>query len=146
MVEISWLGRPNRWMKYNLKNFSSLLHFIAPPFLVNLRADQTAQPVCMHDDSNDAVCCKEIHFEDRIAMKLNFEVKTCQQTRKLGNPNAKFPAKSKHSNNFCTVRARRKTSTDCLYDIGVEISNGDVISAAGCFLGNIVAKTTSDPF
>jgi hypothetical protein len=43
---------------------------------------------------------------------------------------------------FWTVRDGRKISTDHKYKIGVEVSNGDVISAAG---RQLAAKTICSP-
>ena len=60
---------------------------------------QTAEPICTHDSSNDAVCCKEVPFGGRVDTKLHLGVKT-PENPKFWNRDAKFPAKSIHSNNF----------------------------------------------
>jgi hypothetical protein len=53
--------------------------------------------------SNEAVYCKEVPFGSRIDTTLRFGVKT-HKNSKFFDQDAKFPAKSIHSNNFWTVR------------------------------------------
>ena len=65
-------------------------------------------------NSDDAVCCKEVPFGRRVDTKLLFCVKI-PRNAKFWNRNAKFPAKSIHSNNFWTVRDWRKIPTDWLF-------------------------------
>ena len=130
-------------MKYNLNfraiPYLTLLYFTF--FFLYASTAQTAEPICTHDSSNDAVCCKEVSFGVRVDTKLHLGVKT-PENPKFWNRNAKFPAKSIHSNNFWTVRDRRKISTDSLYKIGVGESNGDAIFTLG---RHLAAKTTSGP-
>jgi hypothetical protein len=95
----------------------------------------------MRDDSNDAVCYKEMPFRSRVDVKEHFGFKT-PENPKFRNRNAKFPAKSVHSNNFWTVRDRRKISAHALNKIRVGESNGDAISVLG---RHLVEKTTSGP-
>ena len=110
-------------------------------FFLHVSTAQTAQPIYTHDGSNDAVCCKEVPFGGRIDMKLHLGVKI-PENPKFWNRDAKFPAKSIHSNNFWTVRDRRKISTECLHKIGVGESNCNVIFGLG---RHLAAKTTSGP-
>ena len=44
---------------------------------------QTAKPICIHDGSNDAVCCKEVPFGGRVDTKLHLGVKTPQKPQIL---------------------------------------------------------------
>ena len=69
-------------MKYNLENFSyytlpyfTLLSFNFFLFLYASTA-QTAEPICTHNGSNDAVCCNEVPFGGRVDTKLHLGVKT----------------------------------------------------------------------
>ena len=73
-------------MKYNL-NFRAILYFTLPylTFFLFLYAStaQTAEPICTHDSSNDAVCCKEVPFGGRVDTKLHLGVKTPQKPQIL---------------------------------------------------------------
>jgi hypothetical protein len=70
-------GCPHRTVKYNLKDFSYFtLPYLILPFSLYASAVQTARPFCPLDSSNDAVCCKEVPFGDRIDTRLHSGVKT----------------------------------------------------------------------
>ena len=118
--------------------YFTLLYFT---FFLYASTAQKAEPIRMHNGSNDAVCCKEVPFRGRVDKKLHLGDKP-PKNPKFWNRNAKFPAKSMHSNNFWTVRDRQKISIDSLYKIGVVESNGDVIFGIG---RHPAAKTTSGP-
>ena len=130
-------------MKYNLNfhtiPYLTLLFFTF--FFLYASTAQTAEPICAHDGSNDAVCCKEVPFGSRVDTKLHFGVKPPEKP-KFWNRDAKFLAKLIHTNNFWTVRDRQKISTDSLYKIWVGESNGNVIFALG---RHLAVKTTSGP-
>ena len=61
-------------MKYNL-NFRTILYLTLPFLFLYASTAQTAEPICTHDGSNDAVCCKEVPFGGRVDTKLHFGVK-----------------------------------------------------------------------
>ena len=63
-------------MKYNLKNFSYYTLPYLYLFFLHASTAQTAEPMCTHDGSNDAVCCKEVPFGGRVDTKLHLGVKT----------------------------------------------------------------------
>ena len=66
-------------MKYNL-NFRTILYFTLPYltffFFLYASTAQTAEPICKHIGSNDAVCCKEVPIGGRADTKLNLGAKT----------------------------------------------------------------------
>ena len=64
-------GPTDRW------NITStfVLYFTLPFLFLYVSTAQTAEPICTHDSSNDAVCCKEVPFGGRVDMKLHLGVK-----------------------------------------------------------------------
>ena len=64
-------------MKYNLKHFSyyTLIPILYLTFFLSASTAQTAEPISMHNGSNDAVCSKEVPFGGRIDTKLHLGVK-----------------------------------------------------------------------
>ena len=97
MVLIGWLGAAPQIGEIQPQNsYNTLLYLFL--FLYASTA-QTAEPICTHNGSNDAVCCKEVPFGGRVDTKLHLGVKT-PENPKFWNRGAKFPAKSIHSNNF----------------------------------------------
>ena len=50
--------------------YLTLPYLTLPFFLLYASTAQTAEPICMHDSSNDAVCCKEVPFGGRVYTKL----------------------------------------------------------------------------
>jgi hypothetical protein len=141
LESLGWGGPTDRWNitweAFLTTPYLSLpyLYFI----LVRLYTAQTAQPICTHDISNDAVCSKKVPYGGRVYMKQNFGVKTPEYP-KFWNPNAKFPAKSILRINFWTMKDRRKIPTDHLHKIGVAESKHEAISALG---RHLTAKTIS---
>ena len=78
-------------MKYNL-NFRTIPYFILPYlFFLYASTAQTAEPICTHDSSNDAVCCKEVPFGGRIVTKLYLGVKTPRKPQIL-EPGCQIPS------------------------------------------------------
>ena len=71
-------------MKYNL-NFLTILYFTLPYLFLFLYAStaQTAEPISTHNDSNDAVYCKEVPFGGRVDTKLHLGVKTLRKPQIL---------------------------------------------------------------
>ena len=53
-----------------------ILPHLNVPFFLHASTAQTAEPICTHDGSNDAVCCKEVPFGVRVDTKLHLGVKT----------------------------------------------------------------------
>ena len=134
---VGW-GRPHTWVKYNLKNFSisTLLYlFFSCMPLQTRRLNRFARTMAQTTRFAVRKCLLG------VALIRNYiSGSKPPKNPKFWNRNAKFPAKSIHSNNFWTVGDRRKISTDRLYKIGVGESNRDVISAAG---RHLAVKTTS---
>jgi hypothetical protein len=98
-------GSPNRW---NISLYRpTLLYFILPYltyFFVTKPTDQTTEPICTHDASNDADCSKEVPFRGSHRWKNCF-------TREYPCPKifkGHFTCKSKKSNNFGQVKDNRK--------------------------------------
>jgi hypothetical protein len=132
-------------VKYNLKNFSyytgtllylTLLHHLfsckpLQPKPLNRFARTMAQTT--------RFACKEVPFRCRVHRKLHFGVKAPRKPPifELG-----YQISSQITNNFSTVRHRRKSSADSLNKIGVGESNGDVIFPLG---RHLAVKTTFGP-
>jgi hypothetical protein len=95
-------GSPYRWniSMYTLP-YLTLLYFTY--FFVTKPTDQTTEPICTHDISNDADCSKEVPFRGLIDEK--------SFTRKYPFPKifkGHFTCKSKKTNNFGQVKDNRK--------------------------------------
>ena len=72
-------------MKYNL-NFRAIpyLTLLYLFFFLYASTAQTAEPICTHDSSNDAVCCKEVLFRGRVDTKLHLGEKNPPKTPNFG--------------------------------------------------------------
>ena len=59
-------------------------HAVAPPMIfLHASTAQTAESICTHDGSNDAVYCKEVPFGGRVDTKLHFGVKNSRKSKVL---------------------------------------------------------------
>ena len=103
---------------------------------------QTAEPICTHNSSNYAVCCKEVPFGGRVDTKLYLGVKNPRKPQILETGCQISSQINIHEQLLNGIRDRRKISIDSLYKIGVGESNGDIIFALG---RHLAAKTTSGP-
>jgi hypothetical protein len=104
--------------------YLTLPYFTLPFFCFFTKpTDQTTQPICTHDISNDADCSKEVPFGGLIDEKIFTGEYPFPKIFK-----GHFTCKSKKSNNFGQVKDNRKISQRDLYHIAVEQSNGDFTS------------------
>jgi hypothetical protein len=74
MVTIGWLGAaPHIAEIQACIPYLTLLYLTLPYlFFVNKPTDQTTEPICTHDISNDADCSKEVPFRGLIDEKKIF--------------------------------------------------------------------------
>jgi hypothetical protein len=73
MVTIGWLGAAPHIVKYKhiYLTLPYLLPYLTlPSFFVTKPTDQTTEPICTHDISNDADCSKEVPFGGLIDEKI----------------------------------------------------------------------------
>jgi hypothetical protein len=111
---------------YTLLLTLPLINYLTSLYLsfisVNKPTDQTTEPICTHDISNDADCSKEMpfgclinkNFSQGISIPKIFE--------------GHFTCKSKMSNNFGQIKDNRKIPKPTCTKLGVKESNGDFTS------------------
>jgi hypothetical protein len=69
MVTIGWLGAAPHIGEIKHIYLTLPYHTLPFIFFVNKPADQTTEPICTHDISNDADCSKEVPFGGLIDEK-----------------------------------------------------------------------------
>ena len=123
MIGISWMWVVPTWLKNNIKITSKTfltIHFTLPclalPYILFLVR------LCIPDGSTD-LHAHWLKWCGLLKRSAFFWSRWYEITIEFWNPNAKFPAKSMHSNNVWTSRDRRKISTDSLYKLGVAESS-----------------------
>ena len=77
-------GPTYRWnILLTSKTFLTVQGLILPFLFLYASTAQTAEPICTHYGSNDAVWCKEVHFGGRIDTKLHLGVKILRKPQIL---------------------------------------------------------------